>query len=447
MRGWRLWHRPPALPRTPASSSGGAAGGRPGTRSIWTPGSANYRPRRDDPHQRPVLVVREQAEGRLRRGHPWIFPRDVRDPEAIAQYSPCLANVQSSDGQSLGVALYNRHGTITARMLSQSAYVQVDTAFFAERLRECLAYRERLFPEPFYRLAHGEADGLPGMVVDRYGDHVSLQLTAAGLDALLWPLADAVEEVLRPKVVIIRQDAPGRKKERAPSRREVLKGQYRGPTELRENGVAFAVDLLNGHKTGWYFDQRDHRALLATLAAQAPRVLDLYSYVGGFGVTMAQYGSSRVLCVDSSEAALELCERAAAMNSVGGRVETRCSDVDEFLKAAAGASAGEREEFDLVVLDPPNLGRDRGHVPKALRYYERLVCSAATLCARPGMLFVASCTFHVGPEDLLGAVQRALKWAGRPARIMATGGQAADHPGHLALPESQYLHSLLLYLS
>jgi len=382
-----------------------------------------------------------------------VFPRDVREPDALAQYSPCLVNVEASDGEPLGVALYNRHGTITARMLSQAAYTQVDTAFFAERLRQCLTYRERLFPEPFYRLVHGEADGLPGLVIDRYGDHVCLQPSAAALDALLWPIADAVEEVLRPKVVVIRQDAPGRRSEKAPLRREVLKGQYRGPTEIRENGVSFAVDLLNGQKTGWYFDHRDHRALLATLASQAPRVLDLYSYVGGFGVTMAQYGAERVLCVDSSEAALELCGRAAAMNSVGGRVETRCADVVDFLEAdprratPVRGDGDAREEFDLVILDPPNLGRDRGQVPKALRMYERLICAAAGACARPGLLFVASCTFHVGPADLLGAAQRALKWAGRPARIMGTGGQAADHPGHLALAETQYLHSLLLYLS
>ena len=162
-------------------------------RVLWTPG-AGYRQRLDDPHRRPVLTLREGADARLRRGHPWVFPRDVRDPRELGQHPPCLVNLQSSDGEALGVALYNGRGTIAARLLSDRTYLQVDAAFFAARLRSCLAYRERLFPEPFYRLVHGEADGLPGLVVDRFGDHAVLQPGAAALDALLWPIADAVEE-------------------------------------------------------------------------------------------------------------------------------------------------------------------------------------------------------------------------------------------------------------
>mmetsp|Transcript_848 Transcript_848/g.1939 ORF Transcript_848/g.1939 Transcript_848/m.1939 type:complete len:211 (-) Transcript_848:40-672(-) len=196
-------------------------------------------------------------------------------------------------------------------------------------------------------------------------------------------------------------------------------------------------------KTGWYYDHRDHRSLLASLAAQAPRVLDVYSYTGGFGVTLAQYGAERVVCVDSSAAALELCSRAATMNAVGARVEVVRSDAIEYLERA---SRGE-DVFDLVIVDPPNLGTERVNAPRALRYYERLICAAAGVCASPGMLFVACCTYHVGPAELIDAANRALHWAGRPvARIVATGGQAADHPGHPALPESRYLRSFLIHL-
>lgn len=427
----------------------------PWSRSLWTPGEG-YRSRRDDPHKRPVLSLREGAEVRLRRGHPWIFTRDVRDPQALAAHSPCLVNVHAADGDVLGVALYNHNSAIAARLLSSSAYVQIDAAFFASRLKNCLAYRDQLFPEPFYRLAHGEADGLPGLVIDRYGDHACVQATAPGLDSLLWPIADALEETMKPKVIILRQDAPGRKREKAPIKREVLRGQYRGPTELRENGVSFVVDLLNGQKTGWYYDHRDHRALLATLAPQASRVLDLFSYVGGFGVTLAQYGSEHVVCVDSSEPALELCRRAAAMNSVGSRVHPVRADVMEFLGADPNAEpedsignlhAHREKEYDLIIIDPPNLGVDKTSAPKAIRYYERLVLGALKVCASPGLLFVASCTYSVGEQDLLGAVNRALRWAGREARVMSFGGQAADHPGHLALPEARYLRSVLLYVS
>lgn len=409
-------------------------------RSLWTPGSG-YRPRRDDPHKRPTLMLREGADTRIRRGHPWVFPREVLDPGGLEAHSPCLVNVQAFDGEVLGVALYNRCATIAARLLSTSAFVPVDTGFFVDRLRRSLAYRDRLFPEPFYRLVHGEADSLPGLIVDRYGDHVCVQPTAAGLDALLWPIADALDEVLNPAVIIIRQDAPGRRREQAALKREVLKGQYRGPTELRENSVTFVVDVLEGQKTGWYFDHRDHRARLAVLASCTPRVLDLYSYTGGFGVTLAQYGAEEVVCVDSSENALELCRRAAAMNSVGDRVRVVRSDAFVFLE-------GEEElgKYDLVIVDPPNLGGDRGKVPGALRFYERLVTAAAAACASPAFLFVASCTHHIDEEALLGAASRALRWARRPARVVDVGSQSADHPGHPALPESRYLRSLLFHL-
>jgi len=419
-------------------------------RQVWTP-STGYRPRGDNPHKRSVLRLRDGAEQRVRDGYPWIFPRDVRNQRDLEAVSPCLVNVETSSGYIVGTALYNARASIAARVVSAEAFVPVNATFFAERLRACLAYREQLYPEPFYRLVHGEADGLPGIAIDRYGDHVVIQATAAGVDALLWPITDAVEEVLKPKVVILRQDAPGRKRvERSPVSREVLRGHYTGPTELRENGVTFVVDLLKGQKTGWYYDLREQRKELATLAMQTPRVLDLYSYVGGFGMTCAQYGAEEVVCVDSSESALELCLRAAAMNSLSGRVRTTRSDVVTFLEELAGPKGVQDKEvvstYDLVILDPPNLGMDRGHVPGALRLYERLTCAAARICARPGFLFVASCTYHVGHHDMMGAVARGLRWAGRPARLVSTGGQGPDHPGHPMLPETRYLNTLLFHL-
>lgn len=364
----------------------------------------------------------------------------MRNADALASRSPCLVNVQAADTEVLGVALYNKAGTVAARMLSDFAYQQVDVAFFAERLRRCLAYRESFFSDPFYRLAHAEADGLPGLVIDRYGDIVCLQPSAAGLDTLLWPIADALEEVLSPSVVVVRADSRGRRGEGASVQREVLKGQYRGPTELRENGVNFLVDVLGGQKTGWYYDLRDQRALLATLAPRTPRVLDVYSYSGAFGVTLAQYGADDVVCVDSSDSALHLCRQAAALNAVGERVQTVRADAMEFLEGDHNGP------YDLVIVDPPNLGGDRSAAHKAIRFYERLIRAASGACASPGLLFVASCTYHVGERDLLDAVSRGLRWAGRQGRVAAAGGQAADHPGLPALPESRYLHTLLLHL-
>lgn len=412
-------------------------------RSLWTP-STGYRPRGDDPHKRPRLRLRQGAEAKVLRGHPWVLTNAIINAEELVNRSPCLVNVEAADGEALGVALYNRSGPLPVRMLSRQAFVRVDARFFAERFERALRYRERLFSEPFYRLAHAEADQVPGLVVDRYGDHLCVQ-ASSGLDHLLWPIVDALEEVVKPKVVIIRQDTPGRKREKASLRREVLKGSYQGPSELREHGASFAIDLLSGQKTGWYYDHRDHRLMLAQLASQLPRVLDVYSYVGGFGVLMAHYGSQEVLCIDSSEAALELLRRSAAMNAVQDRVRSLRTDALDFLQEKVkqktdAAGIGEADhEFDLVILDPPNLGVDRMSIPKALRHYEKLVTSAVRLVAPNGLLFVASCTYSIGERELMGLCSRSLAWAERDYRLVSTGSQAADHPGHLMLPESRYL--------
>ncbi|CAK8993537.1 unnamed protein product [Durusdinium trenchii] len=418
-------------------------------RRLWTPGTG-YRPRGDDPHRRPHVRLREGAEAKVQRGHPWVLQNAIQQPEDLEHRPHCLVNVEASDGEVLGVALYNRNSSIALRILSRTAYVRVDAGFFAQRLSAALQYRERLFAEPFYRLAHGEADHLPGLVIDRYDDHLCIQ-PFSGLDELLWPIADALDEVLKPKVVIIRQDTPGRRREKAALKREVLKGSYQGPSELREHGASFAVDLLSGQKTGWYYDQRENRLMLANLVrGSLPRVLDVYSYVGGFGVLLAHYGAASVLCVDSSEAALELLRRSAAMNAVQSCVRSIRADAMDFLQEKSRQKAAgedlEDSEFDLVILDPPNLGVDRLTASKALRHYEKLVTAAASLCAPGGMLFVASCTFSIGERELMGVCHRSLAWLQRDYRLVSSGAQAADHPGHLMLPESRYLRALLLHL-
>ncbi|CAK9057042.1 Ribosomal RNA large subunit methyltransferase I (23S rRNA m5C1962 methyltransferase) (rRNA (cytosine-C(5)-)-methyltransferase RlmI) [Durusdinium trenchii] len=298
-------------------------------------------------------------------------------------------------------------------------------------------FSARLFAEPFYRLAHGEADHLPGLVIDRYDDHLCIQ-PFSGLDELLWPIADALDEVLKPKVVIIRQDTPGRRREKAALKREVLKGSYQGPSELREHGASFAVDLLSGQKTGWYYDQRENRLMLANLVrGSLPRVLDVYSYVGGFGVLLAHYGAASVLCVDSSEAALELLRRSAAMNAVQSCVRSIRADAMDFLQEKSRQKAAgedlEDSEFDLVILDPPNLGVDRLTASKALRHYEKLVTAAASLCAPGGMLFVASCTFSIGERELMGVCHRSLAWLQRDYRLVSSGAQAGGPPANVPL--------------
>uniref|UniRef100_A0A0G4H916 S-adenosylmethionine-dependent methyltransferase domain-containing protein n=1 Tax=Chromera velia CCMP2878 TaxID=1169474 RepID=A0A0G4H916_9ALVE len=293
--------------------------------------------RRDDPYRRPTLKLRPKCDRHLLRGSSWVWQSDIQNHGDLQRHSPCLVNVESADGEDRGVATYNRNSSIAARLLSHERFVRIDEAFFFDVLQRALKFRQRCFPEPFYRLIHAEADGLPGVVIDRYGDEVSMMINSAGMDGLSASLIRAVDECLKPRVIVLRNDSPVRKLEKLPLTKEVCKGQYAGATEVRENGCSFLVDLLEGQKTGWYFDQRDNRALL-TGYAEGRDVLDLFAYTGGFGIQAAAYGASQVTCVDSSAPAVNFCKQNAALNAVASKVRVEKSCAFGWLEKATGTS-------------------------------------------------------------------------------------------------------------
>ncbi len=317
----------------------------------------------------------------------------------------------------------------------------INKRFFARRLERALKLRERLYDAPFYRLVHAEADGLPGLVIDRFGPVLSVQTNAAGMDRLTPMIVDALRDLLSPEAVVLRNDSPARTLEGLPLETRVALGAIDGPVPVEEDGALFQADVLEGQKTGWFFDQRDNRGFIAGLASGA-KVLDLYCYSGGFAVAAACRGAASVLGIDRSEAALALAIESARRNDVAGLCEFRRAEV--FAEAATLGSAGER--FDVVIADPPPFARSKRDVGAALRGYRKLARFAAQLTAPTGFLFIASCSHNVGAAEFTEAVRHGLADAGRGGRILRSAGASADHPVHPALPETEYLKALTLML-
>ena len=396
----------------------------------------------DDPASRPQIALLPSGHRRAEGGHPWIYSNEIAiDPAAKALAPGTLVTLRRADGRPFGVAMFNPHTLIAARVLDRDAAREIGRRFFTRRLERALKLRERLYDAPHYRLVHAEADGLPGLVIDRFGAVLVVQANTAGMDRLLPVITDALRGLIAPEAIVFRNDSPARTQEGLPLETRVAVGAIPGAVPVEEDGTVFAADVLAGQKTGWFFDQRDNRAFLAGLAAGS-RVLDLYCYVGGFAVAASRKGAAGVLGIDRSEPALALAAEAARRNGVAERCVFRRGDV--FAEAAALATAGER--FDIVIADPPPFARSKREVPAALRGYRKLARLAAQLTAPAGFVFLASCSHNVEAADFAEAVRHGLIDAGRSGRILRSTGASPDHPVHPALPESAYLKALTLML-
>lgn len=391
-------------------------------------------------HPYPPITVLKGRSSRLRRGHPWLFSNEVdMSPEAKALPAGSLVSVIDAGGEDLGVATFNAHSLICTRLLDRTPGAVIDAGFFAGRLRAALALREALFDAPHYRLVHSEADALPGLVIDRFGDVVSVQCNTAGMDVLRPHILEAVESVLAPRAVVLRNDSPVRTLEGLDLGHEVAVGHLDGAVEVIENGVRFFADVAGGQKTGWFFDQRPNRAFVAGLAA-GRSVLDVYCYAGGFGLTAASRGATAVTLVDRSEDALGLARRAAEANGVADRLETRAGDGFKTLEALAAES----RRFGVVVADPPAFAKSKKDVAQAAKGYRKMARLAAAVTEPGGFLLCGSCSHHMPEDRFFEEVTRGVAQTGRAARVLWSHGAGPDHPVHPMLPESRYLKVLVL---
>ena len=396
----------------------------------------------DDPAHRPVIHIKPGHHRRARAGAPWVYSNEViMDGPAGALAPGALVTLMAADKAPVGVATFNPHCLIAARILCRDPAQAIDTAFLATRVRRALALRERLYPAPYYRLVHAESDGLGGVVIDRYGDALVVQINTAGMESLSAPLTAAVEDVLRPARIIVRRDAGARALEGLDAAPVETGGSGSPILELPEGGVRFLVDPVAGQKTGWFYDQAESRTFTARLA-RGGRVLDLYCYVGGFALTALAAGAREAVGIDRSEDALALARRTAAASGMAERCAFRRAEV--FAELATLAAA--RERFDVVIADPPAFVRSRRQANVGLRGYRKLVRLAAPLVAAGGFLFVASCSHNVSEEQFAEQVRQGLRQAGRSGQILRRAGAGPDHPVDPQLPESAYLKSAVLAL-
>jgi 23S rRNA (cytosine1962-C5)-methyltransferase len=396
----------------------------------------------DDPPRRPAVALLPGRHRRAEGGHPWVYSNEIRMDAAAKALPPgSLVTLRRADDSPLGVAMFNPHTLLAARVLDRDALRPIGARFVAGRLERALGLRERLFDEPYYRLVHAEADGLPGLVADRFGEVVVVEANAAGAARLEPLILDALGRLLSPAAILLRNDSPARSLEGLPLETRLARGALPAPVLLREGGLVFPIDPVAGQKTGWFFDQRESRAFVARLCRGA-RMLDLYCGAGGFAVAAAGAGAAAVEAVDRSEAALASARAAAAMNGLAARCQFRRGEA--FAEAARLAAAGER--FDVVVADPPAFAKSKKEQGPALRGYRKLARLAAALVGRAGFLFLASCSYHVAEAEFLEAVRRGVADAGRAARILRLAGAGPDHPIHPLLPETAYLKTVTLAL-
>ncbi len=390
---------------------------------------------------RPLIRLNPGADRRVKAGHPWAFSNEIAMTAAARAIPPgSVVRLEGDDGVKHGAWHFNPHSLIAARWLDDDPLAGCDAAWFRVRLAECLALRERLFDAPFYRLVHAEADGLPGLVVDRYGDALAVQANTAGMDRALPDILAALQDLVSPRIVVARNDAAVRKLEGLEEKVALLHGAD-GMAVVEEGGLSFPVDLLGGQKTGWFFDQRPNRALVARLA-KGRTVLAAFCHLGGFGLAAAQAGAAQVTLLDRSEHALDLAVKAASRAGFGDRVLSLKAEALEQLERMVASG----RKFEVVVADPPAFAKTRKDIPAALKGYAKLARLAAGVTAKGGVLFIASCSHHVGPSDFADAVGWGVHRARRRARILASVGAGPDHPVHPALPESAYLKGQLLAL-
>jgi len=388
-----------------------------------------------------TLKLKTREDRRLRAGHLWVYSNEIDTATTAAKgVAPgTLCKFVDSRDKPLGVGYVNPTALLCGRLLTGKADAVIDADWMLRRLQSALALREKLYPTPYYRLAFGDSDGLPGLVVDRYGDVLVVQLTTAGMENLKAIVIEALQRLLKPRGILLRNDTSARELEGLSLYEEII-GEVPETVDLIESGVPFKAPVRGGQKTGWFYDQHANRDRLAPYVKGA-RVLDVFSYVGGWAVRAAKFGASEVTCVDSSKLALEVAAENAKLNGIA--LETRQGDALDVLKTLRG----EGRQFDVVVVDPPALIKRKRDTDAGTEHYAALNRQAMHLLAPDGILISCSCSFHMEAAELQRILLRESRTVGRRLQILEQGGQSPDHPVHPAIVETRYLKAFYCRLA
>ncbi|MBK7950075.1 MAG: class I SAM-dependent rRNA methyltransferase [Deltaproteobacteria bacterium] len=388
----------------------------------------------------PVVTIRARDARRVAAGHPWVFDGALESaPSGLVDGA--IVAVEDPSHRLLGIGPYNGKSRIRVRLLARQS-VAIDVDFFERRIRSALAVRERHLPgASSYRVVNSESDGLSGLVVDRYEDVLVLQIASLGLEQRKAAIVEALARVCKPRAILERSEGASRRFEGLEPASGLLAGSLESPRALpiRLNGLQFEVDLEAGHKTGLYLDQQANYEAVARFARGA-RVLDCFSFLGGFGLHAARAGAAHVRMLDQSAEAVAASLRNAAANGLDGRCEAEVANVFDWLKAKSRAEVREREApWDLIVLDPPSFTRSRSSVPDALRGYKEIHLRALRLLAPGGVLATFCCSHHVDAQAFQSAIQAAAFDARVVLRRVACYSQSPDHPVVPSIPETEYL--------
>ena len=391
---------------------------------------------------RPVIRLRPKRGRRFFEGAPWLYADEIVTDRRTKALAPgTVAKLESAERAPLATVTVNPASQIFARVLDTDPEAEINGDWLRSRLSVALAHRERLFDAPFYRLIHAEGDGLPGLVIDRFGAAAVIQPNAAWADAMADEICDALADVTGVSAIVVNGAGRARALEGLDAEVRLERGAIDAPLPTPMNGATYMADLIGGQKTGLFFDQRPNHAFAARLAKGAD-VLDVFSHVGGFALACLAGGAASAVSVDSSAPALALAEEGAAATGVADRFSTLRGQAFDVMRQIS--QDGRR--FDLVVSDPPAFAPTKGALEKGLRAYETAARLAAGLVKAGGYLCVCSCSHAAGPEAFRAASVAGVRKAGRRAALIHVGQAGPDHPAHFALPETSYLKALFFRL-
>jgi 23S rRNA (cytosine1962-C5)-methyltransferase len=368
-----------------------------------------------------------------------VFSNEVDSGQTpFDQFQPGqLVELQASTGKSLGIAYVNPASLICARLLSRDPQHPPSESLLVHRVKVALSLRQRFFPRPYYRLVYGESDFLPGLVVDRFDDVLVVQITTAGMEAMKLDVIAALEKVIRPRAILLRNDSPAREREGLPLYVDAVLGDVPEEVQLEDSGVTYRAPIVSGQKTGWYYDQRMNRQSLAGIVKDQ-RVLDVFSYIGAWGVKAAVEGAAEVVCVDASAQALEQVGVNAGLNNVADRMSGLQGDAFQVLKSLRE----EREKFDVVIVDPPAFVKRKKDFKAGREAYRRINEMSMQLLSKDGLLVSCSCSHHLPRQELQRLLLAGARHLDRNMQVLLQGYQGPDHPVHPAIPETEYLKAI-----
>ncbi|QJD71614.1 class I SAM-dependent rRNA methyltransferase [Marinobacterium sp. LSUCC0821] len=390
-----------------------------------------------------TLVLQQGADRRLRGGHVWIYSNEVDNKQSPLKDFEVGEQVRVVDaqGRPRGSAIINPNTLICGRIFSRDENQALDKSLIIHRLNIALSLREMNFTDPCYRLVYGDSDGLPGLVIDRFFDIFVIQISTAGMEKVQHHVIDALNKVFQPQAIVLRNDGKFRENEGLEAYVEVIQGQIGDVSPLRENGVNLVAPLLTGQKTGWFYDHRENRARMMGMVKDK-KVLDLFSYVGGWGAQALAAGASEVACVDASAGALEIAVENAKLQNALPRLRAMQGDAFDLCKALVA----DKERFDVVIVDPPAFIMRKKDIRNGERAYSRINNFAMRLLKRGGVLVSASCSMHLETNSLVDILRTNSRELDRQGQIFAQGYQGADHPIHPAIPETEYLKAYFMRL-